>query len=264
MDIKKALTIAGSDASGAAGMAADLKIFEEFGVYGMVSLTVIVAMNKNNWNHEIFPIDIETIKKQLETNLFGIIPDAVKTGMLGSKELVHVVYENLMKAKIKNIVIDPVMVCKGSDEIMIPEAAKALKETLVPIATIVTPNIVEAKILAGMEEIKSLSDLKIAAKKIYNLGAKNVVIKSGSRNDEDAMTNLFFDGKEYYLYDLPKYKNKFNSGAGCSFSAGICANLAKGYSPQKAVEISQEFVSNSIKNSFSLNKFHGAMANFVK
>ncbi len=141
--IYKTLTIAGLDVSGEAGMNADLKTFEEFGVYGMSALTVIVACNpKNNWSHDIYSISLEIIEKQLETIFQGVGVNSLKTGMLGSAELVNLIANTIKEYKLKNIVIDPVLVCKGIDKIMVPDAAKAIKNLLIPLADVVTPKLI--------------------------------------------------------------------------------------------------------------------------
>ena len=164
----KAMTIAGSDTSGGAGMEADLKTFQEMGVYGMTALTCIVAQNPNaDWAHEIYPIEESVIEKQLATILQGIGCDAMKTGMLGSAELVELVARTIDKYELKNVVIDPVMVCKGIDTIMVPEAAAATKELLIKRALVMTPNLLEAAYLADMPSITNVDDMKQA------LGALN-------------------------------------------------------------------------------------------
>ena len=175
MSIKKVLTIAGSDTSGGAGIQADLKTFQERGVYGMNALTVIVTMDpRNSWAHKVFPIELNVIKEQIDTVVNGIGVDALKTGMLPTVEIIEYVGSILKNCK-NPVVIDPVMVCKvssGSTENLV-----AMKNHLLPYATVVTPNLFEAAQLAGMEKIDTLEEAKEAAKKICDLGAKNVVIK---------------------------------------------------------------------------------------
>ena len=153
--LHKAMTIAGSDASGGAGMEADLKTFQELDVYGMTALTVIVAQNPHkDWDHEIFPIGLDVVAKQIETIVAGIGIDAMKTGMLGSAELVELVARTIDRFKLRNVVIDPVRVCKGVDVIMVPEAAAAIKTVLMQRADVVTPNTIEAAYLADMEKVE--------------------------------------------------------------------------------------------------------------
>lgn len=258
----KALTIAGSDTSGGAGMEADLKTFEEMGIYGMVALTVIVAQNPKNWAHDIFPIDLTTIERQIATVGEGIGINAMKTGMLSSSALVELVAKSIDKYNFHNVVIDPVMVCKGIDAIMVPEATEAIKALLVQKADVITPNTVESAYLANMDKVETVEDIKKACIKINKLGAKNVIIKSGSRVDCDYMIDVLFDGKEFTIKKKAKMKNIYNNGAGCTFSAAITAGLAKGLNIHQAFANAQDFIDKAVTNSFKLNKFTGALAHW--
>ncbi|SPU05787.1 pyridoxal kinase [Bacillus licheniformis] len=177
MTMHKALTIAGSDSSGGAGIQADLKTFQEKNVYGMTALTVVVAMDpENNWNHQVFPVDTEVIRAQLSTIVDGIGVDAMKTGMLPTVDIIELAADTIKKHSMKNVVIDPVMVCKGANEVLYPEHAKALRELLAPLATVITPNLFEAGQLSGLGEIKTVEQMKEAAKAIHGLGAQHVLI----------------------------------------------------------------------------------------
>jgi len=247
--LHKAMTIAGSDASGGAGMEADLKTFQELDVYGMTALTVIVAQNPHkDWDHEIFPIGLDVVEKQIETIVAGIGIDAMKTGMLGSSELVELVARTIDRFKLCNVVIDPVMVCKGVDVIMVPEAAAAIKTVLMQRADVVTPNTIEAAYLADMEKVETLDEIKEAAGRIKELGAGYVVIKSGSRNDS----------REFTIASAPKIEPCYNHGAGCTYSAAITAGLANGLSVREAVELAKKFVAAALRGSFKLNEYSGA------
>lgn len=257
-ELKKAMTIAGSDTSGGAGMEADLKTFEELGVYGMTALTVIVAQNPhNNWDHEIFPVDLPVIEKQLETILAGIGIDAMKTGMLGSADLVELVAKTIDRFKLQNVVIDPVMVCKGIDTIMVPDAAAAIKQMLVQRADVITPNTLEAAYLADMPEVKTIEDIKEAAGRIKELGAKYVVIKGGERMEKDEAVDVMYDGKEFIEMAVKKIYPSYNHGAGCTYSAAITAGLANGLTVKEAVEQAKRFITEALRYSFVLNKFSG-------
>lgn len=256
--LKKAMTIAGSDTSGGAGMAADLKTFEELGVYGMTALTCIVAQDPfNEWYHNIFPIDLPIVKKQLVTILDGIGIDAMKTGMLGSAELVELVANTIDKYSLKNVVIDPVMVCKGIDDIMVPSAAEAIKELLVKRCSVITPNTIEAAYLSGMHKVKSIDEIKEAAGRIKELGAGAVVIKGGERMENDMAVDVFYDGKDFIELSVKKIYPSYNHGAGCTFSAAITAGLANGLSVIDSVRQAKAFITAAIKESFVLNKFSG-------
>ena len=255
----KALTIAGSDTSGGAGMEADLKTMEELGVFGMVALTVIVAQNPHNdWSHDIFPISLHVIEKQLITILDGIGVDAMKTGMLGSSDLVELVAKTIDKYHLKNVVIDPVMVCKGIDAIMVPDAAAATKTLLVSRADVITPNLLEAAYLTDMPAVATLEDMKEAAGRIIEMGAKFVVIKAGERLPGDNAVDVLYDGKEFTISAAPKISGAFNNGAGCTFSAAITSCLAKGMNMSDTMALTKKFMTEALKGSFRINKWSGA------
>ncbi|ONK25034.1 bifunctional hydroxymethylpyrimidine kinase/phosphomethylpyrimidine kinase [Bacillus sp. VT-16-64] len=264
MYMKKALTLAGSDSSGGAGIQADLKTFQENDVYGMTALTSIVAMDPNNhWNHEVFPIDVQIVEKQLNT-ILSVGIDAMKTGMLGSVDIIELGAKKIDEHKLKNVVIDPVMVCKGEDEVLQPENTDAMRELLVPRATIVTPNLFEAWQLAQTGPIKTVDDMKETAARIHELGAQHVIIKGGTGLQTDKATDLFYDGKEFILLEKDKLDTTYNHGAGCTFAAAITANLAKGTSVKDAVLAAKEFVTAAIKHGWKLNQYvgpvmHGAL-----
>ncbi len=260
--IYKAMTIAGSDASGGAGLEADLKTFQEFGVYGMAAVTTIVTMKPEDWSHEVFPIELSTIEKQIQTIVSTGI-NAMKTGMLGSAELVDLVAHSIDKYQLNNIVIDPVMVCKGVDDILIPTAAKAIKELLVKRATIITPNLIEAAYLADMPAIKNMAELQQAAETIHALGAKIVIIKGGTRFSADKAVDVIHytkDGKPTtQIVSMDVIKPAYNHGAGCTYSAALTANMAKGLSPNEAITNTVEFIRAALTHSFPLNKFTGPL-----
>jgi len=268
MTLKKTFTLAGSDSSGGAGLQADLKTFQELGVYGMTAITSIVAMDpKNDWHHNVFPIDVKTVEPQLET-ILSVGIDAMKTGMLGSVDIIELAARKIDEHKLDKVVIDPVMVCKGEDEVLQPENTEAMRDLLVPRATIVTPNLFEAWQLAKTGPIKTIDDMKEAAAKIHELGAKNVVIKGGKQLNHEKAVDLFYDGKEFILLEKEKLETTYNHGAGCTFAAAITAELAKGASVEAAVKTAKEFVTAAIEHGFKLNQYvgpvmHGAYTRFV-
>lgn len=267
MTMKKVLTIAGSDTSGGAGIQADLKTFQELGVYGMTALTTIVTMDpKNNWNHNVFPIALETLETQIETVLSTGI-DAMKTGMLGSVEIIELAAKVIDENKLDRVVIDPVLVCKGEDEVLHPETAEALRTILVPRATVVTPNLFEAWQLAQTGPIKTVDDMKEAAVKIHELGAKYVLIKGGSKLQHEKAVDLLYDGKEFKLFESERIDTTYTHGAGCTYSSAITAELAKGKSVVEAVEVAKDFITAAISHGFKLNEYvgptmHGAYRRF--
>lgn len=256
--MKKTLTLAGSDSSGGAGIQADLKTFQEHNVYGMTALTSIVTMVPESWSHQVTPIDVNLVEDQLETALsIGI--DAMKTGMLGSVEIIKLGAKKIKEHCINNIVIDPVMVCKGEDEVLQPENTVALREHLLPLATITTPNLFEAGQLAQTGPISDLEGMKKAAKIIIDLGAKNVVIKGGTALNYDQAIDLFYDGNEFLILEKNKIETNYNHGAGCTFAAAITASLAQGKSVKEAVLHAKDFVHAAILSGWKLNQFVGSV-----
>jgi len=256
--MKKALTIAGSDTSGGAGIQADLKTFQELGVYGMTALTVIVAMDPhNNWSHQVSPIDISLVRKQLETIIVGVGIDALKTGMLPTTDIIELAADTIKKHDLKNIVVNPVMVCKGAGEPIHPENAECYAKTLVPLATVVTPNMFEASQISGIKEVNSIETMKNAAQAIVDIGAKCVVITGGKGLDGEIATDVVYDGKEFTLLESPRVNTSFTHGAGCTFSAAITAGLAKGADLQSAIKTAKAFITAAIKHSFKLNQYVG-------
>ncbi len=254
---KKVLTVAGSDCSGGAGLQADLKTFQERGVYGMTAVTCLVAMEPETWHHVVKPVDLDMIRTQFKTIVPGINKvDAIKTGMLPTADIIRGVGEMLRDSGIKHIVIDPVMVCKGAGQPLFPENTTAMIEHLLPIAEVVTPNTFEAEQLSGVSEIKTLDDIFEAAIKINELGARNVIIKA-ARIFRGRAVNVLYDGKALYTYEVPKVSTKWTHGAGCSFSACITAELAKKAKVLEAFKTATDFVNEGLIKSFPLNKFVG-------
>lgn len=259
--IKKTLTIAGSDSSGGAGIQADLKTFAEYGTYGLSALTAIATMDPDNdWSHGVTTIDIPVIEAQLKT-IFASDDKiaAMKTGMLPSVEIINVVAKAIKDNQLENVVIDPVMVCKGEDDVLNPENADALRDILTPLATVVTPNLFEAGKLSGLGKITTLDDMKKAAVKIHELGAKNVVIKGGKAFTSDKATDLFYDGSTFTILESDKIIPAYNHGAGCTFAAAITAGLAKGLSVEEAIMKAKDFVTVAISSGFKYNQYIGSV-----
>ncbi|MDG5471096.1 pyridoxine/pyridoxal/pyridoxamine kinase [Jeotgalibacillus sp. ET6] len=269
MSLPKTLTIAGSDTSGGAGIQADLKTFQEHGTYGMTALTTVVTMDPENyWHHNVHPLPIETLKAQLDTALSTGV-DAIKTGMLGSVEIIETAAAAIDRSGVRNVVIDPVMVCKGEDEVLHPETVGAMQEFLLPRAAIVTPNLFEAGQLSGMGALRTIEDMKTAAQKIIDYGARSVVIKGGKQLEHDKALDLFYDGTTYFLLEAEKANTSYNHGAGCTFAAAITANLANGSELKEAVANAKQFVTAAIHHGWKLNEYvgpvmHGAFSRFEK
>ncbi|MEL0538158.1 bifunctional hydroxymethylpyrimidine kinase/phosphomethylpyrimidine kinase [Staphylococcus debuckii] len=256
MALKKVLTIAGSDTSAGAGMQADLKTFQELDTYGMVALAAVVTMDPKTWSHDVTPLPFELFNKQLETAI-SIGPDAVKTGMLGSEEIIQRAGEAFTESGAKYFVVDPVMVCKGEDEVLNPGNTDAMIKYLLPKATVTTPNLFEAGQLSGLGTLKSIEDMKKAAKIIYDQGAENVIIKGGKALDQEKSYDLYYDGDKYYQLTTDMFQQSYNHGAGCTFAAATTANLANGQSPKDAVVNAKAFVASAIKHGWKMNDFVG-------
>src|SRR5699024_6619685 len=223
---------------------------------------------KNNWSHGVYPIDAAIVSKQLDT-ILSIGIDAMKTGMLGSVDIIELGAQKMDEYKLDKFVLDPVMVCKGEDEVLQPENTDAMRELLLPRATLTTPNLFEAGQLAQNGPIKTMDDMKEAAVKIHELGAKNVVIKGGKVFDHEKAIDLFYDGKAFTVLENEKINTTYNHGAGCTFAAATTANLANGKSVKEAVANAKEFVTTAIAHGWKMNEYvgpvmHGAYHQFGK
>lgn len=256
--IFRALTIAGSDASGGAGMAADLTTFEEYGIYGQVALTTVVSMDAESWNHRVHELPEALVRDQLETILACDHPlTAIKTGMLGSPAIVRLVREIIDAQPGARTVIDPVLVCKGTDEVLNPDTADAIREHLLPAATVATPNLFEAGVMSGLGILKTIDDLKAACGAIHALGARYVVVKGGKALDGNDAIDVFYDGEQFEVLSEPKVPGANNHGAGCTFAAAVAAGLALGMDAREAVIKAKTYVTAAIRGGFAYNRFVG-------
>lgn len=247
--MNKALTIAGSDPSGGAGIQADLKVFSNFEVYGMAVISALTAQNTEGI-HGIMEIPPEFIEKQLVAVLSDITADAVKTGMLYSPECIEIVARVFKEYKVKNLVVDPV-IRSSSGTLLIKEGAgERLKSLLFPLATVITPNIDEAWELSGLS-IKGIKEMKEAARVLLDLGPKAVIIKGGHLRD--AAIDLLYDGREFHEMRTERIEGNFH-GTGCAFSAALTASLAKGYPLIDSAIKAKNYVANAIKGSQSIGK----------
>jgi pyridoxine kinase len=255
----KIVTIAGSDASGGAGLEADLKTFEEYGLYGMAAVTVIATMDPDhNWAHNVFPVEEKALRAQLETACKGVGVAAAKSGMLGTFYAVDLTKEYVSAYKIKNYVLDPVMVCKGAGEALNPELNNAIAEKLLPLAEVVTPNLFEAAQLSGLPEITTLEGMKEAARIIAGKGARHVFIKGGAKlPGATKAIDLLYDRKAFKVLESPLIDTAWTHGAGCTSSAAIASGLARGLPVYDAVALAKKFIAQSLSRSFPLNQWVG-------
>ena len=251
--MKRVLTIAGSDSGGGAGIQADLKTFASLGVYGMSVITSITAQNTIGVQgiHDLPP---EFVALQIDSVISDIGVDAAKTGMLSSSAIIDVVASKVKKYKIPNLVIDPVMYAKSGDPLLRPDARDTLINKLLPLSTLITPNISEAEFLSGIK-IKGIEDMKKAGKKIKKRVGADVLVKGGHLRGK-AVDILYTDG-EFFIFESERIDTKNTHGTGCTYSAAIASELAKGYSLYDAVKSAKVFITDAIKNSIEIGKGKG-------
>ncbi|MDO4887705.1 MAG: bifunctional hydroxymethylpyrimidine kinase/phosphomethylpyrimidine kinase [Actinomycetaceae bacterium] len=249
-----AFTIAGSEATGAAGFQTDLKTFHELGVFGMGALTCIVSIDpKNEWFHRFSPIAPDVIHDQIESALAARDIDTVKIGMLGTPETIETVSKALKSQTWRNIVLDPVLICKGGEMGTARDVDVALAEKILPQATVVTPNLFEARTLAGMEKLEKVSDLAEAGRRISEKGPRYVLVKGGVDLEGPEAIDVLWDGENATIYAEPKIGQERVSGAGCTLAAAITAELAKGTEIHEAVHTAKRLVTASIEGRVTAN-----------
>lgn len=249
-----ALAIAGSEATGGAGAQADLKTFQARGVFGMVALTCIVSFDpKNDWGHRFVPIDAQVIADQLEAEFSCYTPDAVKIGMLGTPTTIDTVAKALREYAPRNLVLDPVLICKGQEPGAALDTDNALKEQILPLASFVTPNHFESMALSGRESIDSVDDLVAAAKTIHEKSGAVVLAKGGVRIAGPDAVDVFYDGSTLEVLATPKIGEHAVSGAGCSLAAAVTAELAKGATALEAAKAAKQFVTAGIEQRVASN-----------
>jgi hydroxymethylpyrimidine kinase/phosphomethylpyrimidine kinase len=251
-----ALTIAGSDSGGGAGIQADLKTFAAIGVHGASAIACFTAQNPKRVL-AIEPCSPKMLRQQIEAVFEELNPPAVKTGMLFSAENVSVVanFFGNSKFEIRNLklVVDPVFVSTSGRKLLEPKALKIMKEKLLPLATLVTPNLSEAEILSG-QKISSVEEMRIAARKIHSEFGCAALVKGGHLRGISEAVDIFFDGRTELLLSAPFVKGVRTHGTGCVYSAAICATLALGNNLPQAVEIGKNFVTEAILNSYKIGK----------
>ncbi len=250
---KTALTIAGFDPTGGAGIQADLKVFHSYNVYGFSAATSITAQNSQGVKH-VEGLSNKLVQRQLDVLLEDFTPDALKTGVLFGVPTVYTIYEVISTYKLKNLVIDPVLIASAGVELAAAGTVKAIKEMLMPCAAVITPNIPEAQIFTALS-IKNLEDMKEAARRFIDFGVKAVVIKGGHL--ESTPIDVFYDGKDFVLFTSPRTQGEYH-GTGCVFSAAITANLALEKPLTEAIGQAKTKVTNAIEGANNLrHKYTG-------
>jgi len=255
MNVYKALTIAGSDSGGGAGIQADLKTFQELQVFGMSAITAVTAQNTLGVQG-VYPLPVEAIEKQIESVGTDLGADAVKTGMLFSADIIQAVANKVKQFGFSRLVVDPVMVAKGGAPLLQAEAVQALKTYLLPLAMVVTPNIPEAEVLTNMT-IHTLDDRREAAKRLHDLGVQHVVIKGGHDDEGEEAVDLLYDGHEFSYFTSKRVETTHTHGTGCTFAAAVTAELAKGRTVKEAVETAKAFIQAAIEEELGIGHGHG-------
>ncbi|MDP9364199.1 MAG: bifunctional hydroxymethylpyrimidine kinase/phosphomethylpyrimidine kinase [Chloroflexota bacterium] len=254
----KAMTIAGSDSGGGAGIQADLKTFAALGVYGTSALTAITAQNTRGV-FAVAEVPEEVVAAQIDVVLEDIGTDAAKTGMLSGAAIVAVVAERLEAWGVEKLVVDPVMVAKGGDHLLQPNAVSALKRKLLPLALVVTPNAPEAAVLAG-RPVATPEDAREAARAIADLGPRWVIVKGGHLPGE--AVDVVFDGSAFSELRAERVDTRNTHGTGCTFASAIAAYLARGLAPEEAMAAAKLYLTEALRASYAVGEGHSGVNHF--
>lgn len=254
MPMPRALTIAGSDSGGGAGIQADLKTFTALGVFGTSALTAVTAQNTLGVTG-VYPLSADAVWAQLDAVLADIGTDAAKTGMLFDVPIITVVADRVRHFGLKNLVVDPVMVARGGHPLLLPHAQAAIRELLLPLAAVVTPNVAEAQLLTGLP-IRTRAEMVLAAQRLLEMGARAVVVKGGALQAEPADDVLCLKGEVEWLH-AERILTLHTHGTGCTFSAAIAAGLAQGMALRDAVLHAKRYVTLAIQHAPGLGSGHG-------
>jgi len=257
--MRAVLTIAGSDSSGGAGIQADLKTFAAHGVYGMSVITALTAQNTETVTG-VFEVPAQFVEEQIDTVVADIPPDAVKTGMLSSADIIGVVAARVRHHGLRHLVVDPVMVSKSGARLLREDAVQALRSKLLPLADVVTPNIPEAEDLTG-RTLRTDDDIRQAARDIQALGPRNVVMKGGHREGE-VVVDLLFDGEKFHEYSGPRVQTSSTHGTGCTFASAIAAQLALGSAVPQAVRLARGYLQGALEHARPIGHGHGPVNHF--
>ena len=251
--MKRILTVAGSDSGGGAGIQADLKTITVLGGYGMSAVTALTAQNTLGVQG-VHPVPVDFIRQQMTSVLSDYGADGAKTGMLATPEIVEAVADQLRNFRVKGLVVDPVMVAKGGDVLLSREARVSVKEVLLPLAHVVTPNLPEASDLCGFP-VEDLASMKAAAREIHGLGTPHVLIKGGHLKGD--AVDLLFDGNTFRTFASPRLDTRNTHGTGCTFSAALATFLAQGFAVPEGVERAKAFITRAIAHALNFGAGHG-------
>ena len=267
-----ALTIAGSDSGGGAGIQADLKTFAALGVHGSSAITAITAQNTLGVSR-VFELPPDLVAAQIDAVATDIGARATKTGMLATAEIVEVVAAKVREHGLQLLVVDPVMVAKSGDRLLRDDAVQALREQLLPLATVLTPNLPEAEALLA-RPIASWDDVREAARELVSLGAETVVMKgghtfpperrAGGDGPPGPATDLFYDGRDFHEFSANRVQTTSTHGTGCTFASAIAAALAKGEPPRGAVAMAKAYVTKALQAAYPVGHGHGPVHHFFR
>jgi hydroxymethylpyrimidine/phosphomethylpyrimidine kinase len=255
-----ALTIAGSDSGGGAGIQADLKTFHQFGIFGTSVVTAVTAQNTvgvRGWE----ALGVALVIQQLDAVAEDLPPQALKSGMLGTAELVDAVAEALIRLRLPNYVLDPVMVATSGDRLLRPDAEQRIARRLVPLATLVTPNLDEARILAG-HDVRTVDEMERAGRALVKMGAQAALVKGGHLEASEVV-DVLVTGAGVRRFPHPKLATRSTHGTGCTLSAAVTAGLAHGRPLEQAVRDALDFVHRALVAAPGLGKGHGPLNHFV-
>ncbi|HEX8454403.1 MAG TPA: bifunctional hydroxymethylpyrimidine kinase/phosphomethylpyrimidine kinase [Longimicrobium sp.] len=258
--IPVALTIAGSDSGGGAGIQADLKSFHAFGVFGTSALTAVTVQNTRGVTG-VHPIPVDVVRAQIRAVAEDLHPAACKTGMLATAELVRAVAESIREHRLPHFVLDPVMVASSGDRLLDADAERTVADELVPLAALVTPNLDEAAILVGAP-VDDVNGMRRAAAALVEMGARAALLKGGHLRASE-LVDVLFDGQEWHEWRRPKLDTRNTHGTGCTLSAAIAAGLAHGRPLTRAVKDALDYVSRAMQAAPGLGGGHGPLNHMV-
>lgn len=256
-----ALTIAGSDSGGGAGIQADLKTFAAHGVYGTSAIAALTAQNTQAVLG-VFAVPPDFVVAQIDAVASDIAVAAAKTGMLATPDVVEAVASALTRWAFPHVVVDPVMVAKSGDRLLAEAAVSSVRRDLIPCASVVTPNRLEAEVLLG-RTVRTRAEARDAARRLVELGAGAAVVKGGHFDDEEVV-DLLFDGTDFHEFRHPRQQTRNTHGTGCTFAASLAANLALGHALPEAVQKTTDYVAGAIANGLAIGKGHGPLDHFWK
>jgi hydroxymethylpyrimidine/phosphomethylpyrimidine kinase len=257
--MKTALTIAGSDSGGGAGIQADLKTFAAHGVYGTSAIAAVTAQNTLGVT-SFLALPGDLIIAQMEAVASDIGVDATKTGMLANAAIVEAVAAAIDDLELPRVVVDPVMIAKSGDRLLEEEAVSAIRTELLRRAFVVTPNAPEAEVLAGIP-VRTVADAREAARRIHKLGPAAVLVKGGHLDTPDVV-DLLFDGRTFTEFTGPRVESRHSHGSGCTFAAALTANLALGHPLPEATRLAKEYVVGAIRHGLPIGRGRGPMDHF--